>query len=96
MANLKCKICGGEIEELECCEMEVQEDRIILEKFGACKECQQPHLWQEYFFYAKTTEPEPINVDDADPDLDLDEEWGDDGNLESGFDPYEGCYTYDC
>ena len=34
-------------------------------------------------------------IDDAD-DLDLDEEWGDDGNLECGFDPYEGCYTYDC
>jgi hypothetical protein len=31
-----------------------------------------------------------------DDDLDLDEEWGDDGNLEAGFDPYEGCYTYDC
>lgn len=31
-----------------------------------------------------------------DDDLDLDEEWGDDGNLECGFDPYEGCYTYDC
>lgn len=34
-------------------------------------------------------------IGDAD-DLDLDEEWGDDGNLEAGFDPYEGCYTYDC
>jgi hypothetical protein len=33
---------------------------------------------------------------DEDDDLDLDEEWGDGGNLEAGFDPYEGCYTYDC
>ena len=92
MATMKCKICGGEIEEIECYEMEVQEDRIILEKMGACKKCQQPHLWQEYFFYAKTTEPEAINVDDADPD----EEFDDDGNLECGFDPYCGCYTDDC
>lgn len=29
-------------------------------------------------------------------DLDLDEEWGDDGNLEEGFDPYAGCYSDDC
>lgn len=29
-------------------------------------------------------------------DLDLDEEWGDDGNLECGFDPYAGCYSDDC
>ena len=31
-----------------------------------------------------------------DDDLDLDEEWGDDGNLEVGFDPYAGCYSDDC
>lgn len=31
-----------------------------------------------------------------DDDLDLDEEWGDDGNLECGFDPYSGCYSDDC
>ena len=29
-------------------------------------------------------------------DLDLDEEWDDDGNLEYGFDPYAGCYSDDC
>ena len=34
-------------------------------------------------------------VDDFD-DLDLDEEWGDDGNLECGFDHYAGCYSDDC
>lgn len=62
MANLNCKICGGMIKDLECCEMEVQEDRIILEKIGECKKCRQPHLWQEYFFYAKTTEPEAITM----------------------------------
>lgn len=38
----------------------------------------------------------PHWAQDDDDDLDLDEEWGDDGNLETGFDPYEGCYTYDC
>ena len=32
----------------------------------------------------------------GDDDLDLDEEWGDDGNLECGFDPYSGCYSDDC
>lgn len=34
-----------------------------------------------------------IGLDD---DLDLDEEWSDDGNLEEGFDPYAGCYSDDC
>lgn len=29
-------------------------------------------------------------------EIKIDEEWGDDGNLETGFDPYEGCYTHDC
>lgn len=31
-----------------------------------------------------------------DDDLDLDEEWGDDGNLEECFDPYAGCRSDDC
>lgn len=34
--------------------------------------------------------------DGLDDDLDLDEEWGDDGNLVEGFDPYAGCYSDDC
>ena len=60
MANLKCKVCDGMIEEFECGDMEVQEDRIILEKVGECKKCGRTYLWQEYFFYANTTEPEAI------------------------------------
>ena len=92
MAIMKCKICGGEIEEIECCEMEVQEDRIILEKIGACKNCRAAYLWEDYFFFAKSTEPELCKGCDED----LDEEFDDDGNLECGFDPYCGCYTDDC
>lgn len=46
-------------------------------------------VWDETGEEVATSDPE-------EEDLDLDEEWGDDGNLESGFDPYEGCYTYDC
>ena len=45
---MKCKICGGEIEEIECYEMEVQEDRIIIEKMGACKNCRAAYLWEDY------------------------------------------------
>ena len=94
MSTMKCKICGGEIEEIECCGMEVQEDRIIIEKAGRCKNCRAFYLWEDYFFFAKSTEPELFKG--YDEDLDLDEEWGDDGNLECGFDPYLGCYSDDC
>ena len=91
MANLICKICGGSIEEHECWDTEIHEDKIILEKIGVFEKCKRPYTWQEYFFYAKTTEPE-LYVDS----FDADEEWGDDGNLECGFDPYTGCYSDDC
>lgn len=31
-----------------------------------------------------------------DEDEDLEEDWDEPWALEVGFDPYEGCYTYDC
>ena len=35
------------------------------------------------------------DVFDDDEDF-LDEDWDDDCDDECGFDPYEGCYTFDC
>lgn len=38
--------------------------------------------------------PEEEDPEEEDPEEDWEEpDWDD---LESGFDPYEGCYTYDC
>jgi len=55
------------------------------------EECSVSDYWDESYYYACI---------DQDQDTDWDEEYPDeeyyDSDLEMGFDPYEGCYTYDC
>jgi len=52
------------------------------------EDCGASNYWSESYYFCEEQEP------------DWDEEYFDeeycDSDLEMGFDPYEGCYTYDC
>lgn len=89
-----CPTCGGEVVEFDTIDIEVNTASVTLFKVGGCNRCGNHYQWHEEYALAGYRDLEQTN--DEFGDLDLDEEWGDDGNLEAGFDPYEGCYTYDC
>lgn len=83
--DVKCPICGGELEEHDCVDIEVDMNCVRLFKVGACPNCGKCYQWHEEFTYEGYTIPEEIEEECDEPDVD-----------ECGFDPYEGCYTYDC
>lgn len=84
--DVKCPTCGGALEEHDCIDIEVDTDRVRLFKVGECPYCGNHYQWHEEFTYEGYTTPEETAVDDEPADIDDD----------CGFDPYEGCYTYDC
>ena len=84
--DVKCPICGGLLEEHDCVDVEVETNRVRMFKVGECPDCNKYYQWYEEFTYEGYTTPENIEGDDEPADIDDD----------CGFDPYEGCYTYDC
>ena len=84
--DVKCPTCGGELEEHDCIDIEVDTGRVRLFKVGECPYCGNHYQWHEEFTYEGYTTPEETEGDDEPADIDDD----------CGFDPYEGCYTYDC
>lgn len=84
--EVKCPICDCELEEHDCFDFEIGTDYVRLSKVGACPHCGKHYQWQEEFNYKGYTTPEEIEEDGEPDDIDDD----------CGFDPYEGCYTYDC
>lgn len=84
--DVKCPTCGGALEEHDCIDIEVDTDRVRLFKVGECPCCGNHYQWHEEFTYEGYTTPEETAVDEEPADIDDD----------CGFDPYEGCYTYDC
>ena len=84
--EVKCPTCGGVLEEHDCIDIEVNVSRVRLFKVGACPYCGNHYQWYDEFAYEGYTVPEKTEGDDEPADIDDD----------CGFDPYEGCYTYDC
>ena len=82
--NATCPDCGGELEELDCLDIEDDVSRVHLLKNGKCSCCGKHYMWSEVFVYEGYTTPE--QEDDEPEDIDDD----------CGFNPYTGCYTYDC
>ena len=86
MNKLKCPTCGGDIIEIDTLDIEEGVSEIHLFKVGECDHCGNHYQWHEVFTYEGHTELEYTeSEDECEPD-----------DLECGFDPYEGCYTYDC
>ena len=84
--ELKCPTCGGDIIEIDTLDIEEDVSEMHLFKVGECDHCGNHSPWHEVFTYEGHTELEYTeSEDECEPD-----------DLECGFDPYEGCYTYDC
>ena len=80
-----CPTCGGTVQETDCLDIEVDVSTVTLFKVGECDHCGNHYQWHEEFTYEGYTPPEETEGEYDEPDVD-----------ECGFDPYEGCYTYDC
>ena len=84
--DVKCPICGSDLEEHDCIDVEVETNRVRLFKVGECPDCGNYYQWYEEFTYEGYTTPENIGRDDEPADIDDD----------CGFDPYMGCFSDDC
>ena len=81
-----CPICGGEVVEFDNIDIEVDTSTVTLFKVGECDHCGNHYQWYDEYTLAGYRDLEQTNYkDEYEPDVD-----------EYGFDPYEGCYTYDC
>ena len=49
--DVKCPTCGGELEEHDCVDIEVDVSRVRLFKVGACPYCGNHYQWHEEFTY---------------------------------------------
>ena len=85
--TVTCPTCGGHVEEFDCLDTMVEQDAVVLFKVGECDHCGNHYEWYERYTFSKVENLAQIerNEEDYEPDVD-----------ECGFDPYEGCYTYDC
>ena len=84
--DVRCPICNDILEEYGNFDIEVDISRVYLFKVGKCPCCSHEYKWREEFTYDGYTTTEEVEDDDEPNDIDDD----------CGFDPYEGCYTYDC
>ena len=84
--DVRCPICNDILEEYGSFDIEVDISCVRLSKVGKCPNCSHEYKWCEEFTYDGYTTPEEVD-DEYEPN-DIDDD--------CGFDPYEGCYTYDC
>jgi hypothetical protein len=84
-----CPTCGGEVVEFDTIDIEVDTSTVTLFKVGDCDHCGNVYQWHEEYTLAGYRDLELIRTKDEEyePD-DIDDD--------CGFDPYAGCYTYDC
>ena len=81
-----CPTCGGVVQEFDCLDIEVDVSTVTLFKVGECDHCGNHYQWHEEFSFEGYRDLEQTHDESEDePD-----------DLECGFDPYAGCYTYDC
>ena len=81
-----CPTCGSEVVEFDTIDVEVDGTTVILFKSGECDHCGNHYQWHEEYALVGYRNLEQIHDEsECEPD-----------DLEQGFDPYEGCYTYDC
>ena len=84
-----CPACGGEmIVEYDNLDIEVDVFSVFLFKVGECDHCGNHYQWREKYTLTGYSDLEQTNDENEDEPDDIDDD--------CGFDPYEGCYTYDC
>ena len=83
-----CPTCGGEIVEPSTFDIEVDTYNVTLFKAGECDHCGNYYQWHEEYTLAGYRDLEQTHDESEDEPDDIDDD--------CGFNPYEGCYTYDC
>lgn len=83
-----CPTCGGEIVEPSTLDIEVDTSTVTLFKVGECNHCGNHYQWHEEYALAGYRDLEQTHDEGEDEPDDIDDD--------CGFNPYEGCYTYDC
>lgn len=83
-----CPACGGEVVESDTIDIEVDTSTVTLFKVGECDHCGNVYQWYEEYTLAGYRDLEQLHSGSEDEPDDIDDD--------CGFDPYAGCYTYDC
>jgi len=86
--EVTCPTCGGTIQETDCLDIEVDVSTVTLFKVGECDHCGNHYQWHEEFSFEGYRDLEQTHDESEDEPDDIDDD--------CGFDPYAGCYTYDC
>lgn len=83
-----CPTCGGEVVAFDHLDTYIDTSTVTLFMIGECDHCGNRYQWNEEYTLAGYRDLEQTyDEDEGEPD-DIDDD--------CGFDPYEGCYTYDC
>lgn len=81
-----CPSCGGEVVAFDTLDSYLDTSTAVFSMIGKCARCGNRYHWQEEYTLSGYRDLEQTDDEDEyEPD-----------DLECGFDPYGGCYTYDC
>lgn len=83
-----CPTCGGEVVAFDHLDTYIDTSTVTLFMVGECDHCGNHYKWNEEYILAGYCGLEQTHDEDEDEPDDIDDD--------CGFDPYEGCYTYDC
>ena len=83
-----CPTCGGEVVASDTIDSYLDTSTAIFSMIGECDHCGTHYQWQEEYVLAGYRDLEQTHDENEDEPDDIDDD--------CGFDPYEGCYTYDC
>ena len=82
-----CPTCGGEVVAFDTLDSYLDTSTAVFSMIGKCDHCGNRYHWQEEYILAGYRDLEQTHDEDEDEPDDIDDD--------CGFDPYEGCYTYD-
>lgn len=83
-----CPTCGGEVVAFDNLDIYVDTSTVTLFMVGKCDHCGNHYQWDEEYTLAGYRDLKQTHDENEDEPDDIDDDFG--------FDPYEGCFTYDC
>lgn len=83
-----CPACGGEVVASDTLNSYLDTPTAVFSLIGECDRCGNHYQWHEEYTLTGYRDLEQTDDESEDEPADIDDD--------CGFDPYEGCYTYDC
>ena len=62
--DVKCPTCGGLVEEFDCLDIDIEDNKVVLFKVGECDHCENHYQWHEEYTYAGYRDVEQIDRED--------------------------------